>query len=179
MVAPASIRPRSSAPIPTIASRQPEGRSKGFYLLIAIPVVLAVTFVWQVGSSMFHTEALVRQAVGVGQVALEPDPSGTRIDFVLVDRYGQETTLDGSMNVTLREPDGAVWQATRTVSASDFQPLADDGLLAGRTGYSVLVNARDWARPPRRGGLATVSITATPSGASSEAFSTQSQQRFP
>jgi hypothetical protein len=178
MPATASLRSRSPAPIPTIGSRQQNRRSKGLYVLIAVPLVLAVTFLWQVGSTVFHTEAVVRQAVAVGQVALEPDPSGTRVDFVLVDRYGQETTFTGNLNVSLREPDGAVWQTTRSLSPSDFQPLSDDSLLAGRTGYTVFVNARDWARPPRRGGLATVSITATP-GDDSQAFSTQAQQRFP
>jgi hypothetical protein len=178
MVGPASIRARTPAPIPTIGSRTSSNRSKGMWVLIAVPLVLAVTFVWQLAGNMFHTDAVVRQAVGVGQVALEPAPTGTRVDVVLVDRYGQETTFTGSLNLSLREPDGAVWQTTRSVSPSDFQPLSDNSLLAGRTGYSVIVNARDWARPPRRGGLGTVSITAS-SDDGQQAFSSQSQQRFP
>jgi hypothetical protein len=177
MVAPASIRPRS--PAPTIGSHTRKDRSMGLWVLIAVPLVLAVAFVWQIAANVFHTDAIVRQAVAVGQVALEPDASGTRVDFVLVDRYGQETTFTGSLNLSLREPDGALWQTTRSLSATDFQPLSDASLLAGRTGYTVIVNAGDWARPPRRGGLATVSISASTSDGGEPAFSTQSQQRFP
>jgi hypothetical protein len=153
-------------------------RNKGVLVLIAVPVILALTFVWQVASNVLHTEAVVRQPVAVGQVSLEPDPAGTRVDFVLVDRVGQETTFSGQLDVFLRDPDGAVWQASRRVGAADFEMLPDDSLLGGRTGYSLLVSARDWARPPRRGGLATVSINAMPSDGGPQ-FSTQSQQRFP
>jgi hypothetical protein len=177
MVASASTRPRSPAPITNIGPSS-NRRSKGTYVLIAVPVVLALTFVWQVASSAFHTQAVVREAVGVGQVSLEADPAGTRIDMVLVDRFGQETTLDGTLDVMLREPDGAVWRTSRNVSSGDFQPLPDDSLMAGRVGYAVTVNAGDWARPPRRGGLATVSVNAKPND-DSPAFSTQSQQLFP
>ncbi|MBV8716480.1 MAG: hypothetical protein JO020_22210 [Chloroflexi bacterium] len=177
MVAPASIRSRSPAPITSIGSNSGR-RSKGTYFLIAIPVLLALTFVWQLASSTFHTEAVVRAAVAVGKVSLEPDPSGTRIDMVLVDRFGQETTFNGTLDVSLREPDGALWKTTRNVSAGDFQPLPEDSLMAGRVGYTITINAGDWARPPRRGGLATVSISATPSG-DTPSFSTQSQQQFP
>jgi hypothetical protein len=180
VVTAANTRARTSAPINTIAPAPTERRFafRGSYLFIVIPLVLAATLIWQVASSTFHTEAAVRQAVAVGQVTLEPDPAGTRVDFVLVDRVGQETTFTGNVNVTLRDPDGAVWQTTRSLSPGDFQPLPDDSLLAGRTGYTVLVNVRDWARPPRRGGLATISISATPND-DGPAFSTQSQQRFP
>jgi hypothetical protein len=141
-------------------------------------VVLAATFLWQLSSGLFHTDAAVRQAVAVGQVTLEPDPAGTRVDFVLVDRVGQETTFTGNVNVSVRDPDGAVWQTNRSLTAGDFQTLPDDSLLAGRTGYSVVVNARDWARPPRHGGLANISISATLSD-DGPTISTQSQQRFP
>ena len=177
---PASNSARASVPISSIAPADDQRRfgSKGAYLFIAIPLVLAATFIWQLTSGMFHTDAVVRQAVAVGQVTLEPDAAGTRVDFVLVDRVGQEATFSGNLNVSLREPDGAVWQMTRSVSPGDFQTLPDDSLLAGRTGYSVLVNARDWVRPPRRGGLATISVNATPSD-DGPAISTQSQQRFP
>jgi hypothetical protein len=167
-------------PISGVAPASQERRFalKGSYLFIAIPLVLAATLIWQVASGMLHTEAAVRQAVAFGQVTLEPDPSGTRIDFVLVDRVGQETTFTGNLNVTLRDPDGAVWQTTRDVSPGDFQTLPTDSLLAGRNGYTLVVNARDWARPPRRGGLATISISATPSD-DRPPISTQSQQLFP
>jgi hypothetical protein len=175
---PASTRLRPSGPVTSIGSSSSSRWSKGMYVVIAIPVVLALAFVWQVAASMFHTEAVVRQAVSVGQVSLQPDSSGTRIDLVLVDRYGQDTTFSGTLDVSLREPDGALWKTSRNVSAEDFQALPDDSLMAGRAGYSVMVNAKDWARPPRHGGLATVSIGATPSG-DGQAFSTQSQQRFP
>ena len=153
-------------------------RSKAMLVVIAIPLVLAATFVWQIASNVFHTEVVVRQAVAVGQVTLEPEPTGTRLDLVMVDRVGQETTFTGNLDVSLRDPDGAVWQTSRSVAASDFQPLPESSLMAGRDGYTLVVPARDWARPPRRGGLATVSITATPSDDGPQ-ITSQSQQRFP
>jgi hypothetical protein len=135
-------------------------------------------FLWQIGSGFIHTDVVVRQAVAVGRVSLESDPAGSRVDIVVVDRVGQETTVNGTLGVKLREPDGTLWQTTRTVSANDFQPLPDGGLLAGRSGYSVIVPASDWARAPRRGGSATVSITVQPSG-DGPAFSTVAEERFP
>jgi hypothetical protein len=175
MVAAATPRPRSIAPAPI--AHKPR-RNMGTLVLIAIPAVLALTMVWQVASSMFHTEVAVRQAVAVGQVTLEGDPAGSRVDFVVVDRVGKETTFTGDVTVRLREPDGTVWQTTRTLSAGDFLTLPDTSLLSGRLGYSVLVPASDWARAPRRGGLATVSVTVNPSD-DSPSFSTDSQQLFP
>lgn len=178
----ASARPR---PVPPGAAPTPLGRglgkprrSTGTYVLIAIPLVLAATFVWQIAASMFHSEVVVREAVAVGRVSLEADAAGSRVDFVLVDRVGQETTFDGDVTIRMREPAGTLWQTTRTLSAGDFQPLPDTSLLAGRTGYSVLVPATDWARAPRRGGLATVTISVNPRDGG-PSFSTDSQQLFP
>src|SRR5579862_2274304 len=106
MVAAASARIRPAAVGVAGRPRRPWGT----YVLIAIPLVLAATFVWQIASSMFHTEIVVRQAVSVGQVTLEPDPAGSRVDFVVVDRVGQETTTSGDVSVRVREPDGTIWQ---------------------------------------------------------------------
>jgi FlaG/FlaF family flagellin (archaellin) len=178
MVAPASARSRPPVPLPTVASRSQKSRPIATYVLIAVPVLLAATFLWQIASNVFHTEDASHPAVGVSQVTLEPDPSGTRVDLVMVDRIGQETTFDGNLSVSLREPDGAVWQTSRTLSNGDFKALPDDSLMAGRTGYTFVVSSRDWARPPRRGGLATISVNATPSDGS-PTFTSQSQQRFP
>jgi hypothetical protein len=90
---------------------------------------------------------------------------------------GQETTVSGDLNVKLREPDGTVWQTTRSVTAADFRTLPEGGLLAGRTGYSVLIPASDWLRAPRRGGSATVSLGIQPTEGA--AFSTVAEERFP
>ena len=176
MVAAASPRPRSVAPLPI--ARKP-GRNMGTIALIAIPALMVLTLVWQVASTTFHSEIVVRQAVAVGQLTLEGDSAGSRVDFVVVDRVGRETTFNGEVTVRLREPDGTLWQTTRTLSAGDFQTLPDTSLLAGRLGYSVLVPASDWARSPRRGGLATVSVSVNPSDEGAPSFSTESQQRFP
>jgi hypothetical protein len=140
--------------------------------------VLALTFAWQVASRVFHSDVVTRQATAVGQIDLEPDPAGTRIDFVVVDRVGHDTTVGGSMTVKLREPDGSVWQTNRDVSPGDFQPLPDSSLLSGRVGYTVVVPAADWARPPRRGGSAKVTVEVTPDDGS-DPFSAVSDQRFP
>jgi hypothetical protein len=148
------------------------------WVIMGVPVVLALTLVWQVASSVLHTEIAVREAVAVGRVTLEPDALGSRVDFVVVDRVGQETTVNGSVSVKLREPDGTLWQTTRSVAADEFKPLPDGSLLAGRTGYSVVVPANDWMRAPRRGGAATVTITVQPADDATP-FSTVAEERFP
>jgi hypothetical protein len=145
--------------------------------MIGVPVLLAVTFIWQIASSVVHTEIAVRDAVAVSRVSLESDPLGSRIDMVLVDRVGKDTTVSGDLNVKLREPDGSVWQTTRHVTAADFGAVIDGGLLAGRIGYSLVIPASDWMRAPRRGGSATVSVSVQPTDGT--AFSTVSEERFP
>ncbi len=148
------------------------------WVLVGLPVLLVSALIWQIASSSIHTDIVVRQAVAVGRVSLESDPAGSRIDIVLVDRVGQETTVDGTVNVMLREPDGTLWQTSRPVTASAFQQLPDGGFLAGRTGYSVVIPASDWARAPRRGGAATVSISVQPTSDGTP-FSTVAEERFP
>jgi hypothetical protein len=145
--------------------------------MIGIPVLLVLTFVWQVGSNLMHTEITIREAVSVSRVTLEADPRGARIDLVLGDRVGQETTVNGELTIKLREPDGTIWQTTRTVTAADFSPLQGGGLLNGRLGYAVVIPAVDWVRAPRRGGAATVSVNVQRTDG--VAFSTVAEERFP
>ena len=181
MVAAATARVRAAYPNatpPSASARRRRLQPNGTWVLIGLPILLVGAFVWQIASSAIHTEVLVRKATSIGSVSLEADRAGSRIDFVVVDRFGQETTIDGTMNVKLREPDGTLWQVSRAVSATDFQPLPDGGLLAGRSGLSVIVPASDWARAPRRGGAATVSISVQPTGDDAP-ISTVEKQRFP
>jgi hypothetical protein len=179
MVAAATTRARPASPgLPVSPTFNKPRRPIGTYLLIGIPALLLVTFAWQIASMALHTEVAVRQATSVGQVTLEPDPAGSRVDFVLVDRVGQETTFSGDVVLKLREPDGTYWQTRRTVSATDFQPLPDGSYLAGRSGLSIVIPAGDWARAPRRGGSTSVSIEVAPDDGTT-AFSTVSAQRFP
>jgi hypothetical protein len=145
--------------------------------MICVPILLVGLFAWQILSPILRTEAAIRDAVGFSRVSLEADPAGARIDFAVVDRVGQETTVSGDVNVKLREPDGTVWQTTRSVTAENFRLLPEGGLLAGRTGYSVLIPASDWLRAPRRGGSATVSVSIQPTDG--VAFSTVAEERFP
>ena len=155
-------------------------RSRGSaatWVIIGVPVLLALSLAWQIGSSLMRTEIAVRDAVAVSRVSLEADPLGSRIDLVVVDRSGQETTLNGDITIKLREPDGTVWHTLRSVTAADFGPLPEGGLLAGRMGYSVVVPATDWLRAPRRGGSATVSINVQPTEATP--FATVAEERFP
>jgi hypothetical protein len=156
--------------------KKPRG-SAATWVVIGVPVLLALTLVWQIGSSLVHTETAVRDAVAVSRVSLEADPLGSRIDFVVVDRSGQETTVNGELSIKLREPDGTVWQIARTVTSADFGPLPEGGLLTGRVGYSVVVPATDWLRAPRRGGSASVSISVRPTDGTP--FSTVAEERFP
>jgi hypothetical protein len=152
-------------------------RSAGTWVMIGVPILLVSMFAWQIVSPMLRTEIAVRDAVGFSRVSLEADPAGSRIDFAVVDRVGQETTVSGDVIIKLREPDGTVWQRTRSVSPADFRTLPEGGLLAGRTGYSVVIPASDWLRAPRRGGSATVSLSIQPTDG--VPFSTVAEERFP
>ena len=155
-------------------------RSRGSaatWVIVGVPVLLALSLAWQIGSGFMRTEIAVRDAVAVSRVSLEADPLGSRIDFVVVDRSGQETPLNADITIKLREPDGTVWQTVRSVTAADFGPLPDGGLLTGRVGYSVVVPATDWLRAPRRGGSATVSINVQPT--EGRPFATVAEERFP
>src|ERR1700738_1962358 len=169
----------ASRPLPQPAPALPRRheRSIGAWVIIGVPAMLGLLFVWQLASSVLHTEIVIRSAVSISRVSLEADPLGSRIDLVLVDRVGQETTLTGDLNIKLREPDGTVWQTTRSVTPDDFVPLPAGGLLAGRVGYAVLIPTTDWLRTPRRGGAATVSVAVQP--ADGVAFSTVAEERFP
>ncbi|HLZ31032.1 MAG TPA: hypothetical protein VKV73_27250 [Chloroflexota bacterium] len=147
------------------------------WVIIGVPVLLGLVLAWQLMSTLLHTEIAVRNAVAVSRVSLEADPLGSRVDLVLVDRIGQDTTFNGAMTIKLREPDGTVWQNTRGITAADFVPLQSGGLLAGRVGYSVVVPTTDWMRAPRRGGAATVTVDVEPT--EGVPFSTVAEERFP
>lgn len=152
-------------------------RSAGSWAIIGVPIVLLTVFAWQMLSPMLRTDVSVRDAVGFSRVSLEADPVGARIDFAVVDKVGQETTVNGEVNIKLREPDGTVWQTTRTITAANFVVLPEGGLLAGRHGYAVTIPASDWLRAPRRGGAATVSVNIQPTDGTP--FSTVAEERFP
>ena len=164
----------SHAQAPKLSRRR---RPFAVWVIIGVPILLVLTFVWQIASGVLHTSIAAHDAVAVSRVTLEPDPLGSRVDFVLVDRGGETTTVNGRVQVKLREPDGTLWQTSRSVSSSDFAPLPEGSLLAGRVGYSVVVPAADWLRAPRRGGGATVSISVDPNGG--DPFSTVAEERFP
>ena len=134
-------RPRASdAPMSLRKAR----RSAGSWAIIAIPILLLTMFAWQVASPLLKTEIAVRDAIGFSRVSLEADPIGSRIDFAVVDRAGQETTVTGDVSIKLREPDGTVWQTTRPLNGASFASLPDGGLLSGRLGYSIVIPASDW-----------------------------------
>ena len=180
MVAAATVRHHVSLPTGSSSlnlSVRRARRSAGTWVMIGVPILLVAMFAWQIVSPMLRTEIAVRDAVGFSRVSLEADPAGSRIDFAVVDRVGQETTVSGDVIIKLREPDGTVWQTTRSVTASDFRLLPNGGLLAGRTGYSVVIPSSDWLRAPRRGGSATVSLSIQPTDGTP--FSTVAEERFP
>ncbi len=172
----ATVSPRIQTPVPLVSLKKAR-QSAGTWVIIGVPIVLLAVFAWQVLSPLVRTEIAVRGAVSFSRVTLEADPLGSRIDFALVDRIGQETTVNGDLTIRLREPDGTVWQTIRSVTAANFGPLPEGGLLAGRTGYSVVIPASDWLRVPRRGGAATVSISVQPTDGTG--FSTVAEERFP
>lgn len=175
MVAAAISRARtSSASAGAGARRRPTAAT---LLIIGLPILLAVTFVWQVGSGLLRADATLHDAVAVSSLALKADPLGSRIEFVLVDRTGQDTTTTGDVTIRLREPDGTLWQNTRHLTPGDFTSLSSDGQGTPRTGFSVVVPATDWLRAPRRGGQASVSVTVQP--ANGDPVSGTAEQRFP
>jgi hypothetical protein len=185
VVAALVARPRVAAPPANAGAKEnavakgvnKARRSMGNIVMIGVPVLLVLTFLWQVGSNVLRNDIAVRDAVAVSRVSLEADPAGSRIDMVLVDRVGLDTTVEGALLVKLREPDGTLWQVTRNVTAGDFTPLQSGSLLAGRTGYSIVIPANDWLRAPRRGGSATVSVSIT--RADGTTFNTVQEERFP
>jgi hypothetical protein len=162
---------------PVSAFRKRMRRSLGSWVIFGVPLFLLAVFAWQVAASNVHTDVAARDAVGISRVSLEADRVGSRIDMVLVDRVGQQTTVTGDINIQLREPDGTVWQSTRSISPADFVLLPGGGLLAGRMGYSVVIPASDWLRAPRRGGAASVSVSVSPTDGT--AFATVAEERFP
>ena len=140
---------------------------------------MGLMFVWQLASGFLHTESVAHEAVAISSVSLEPDPNGVRVDFVVVDRQGVDTTVGGDLSIKLREPDGAVWQTTRGLAPEEFAVLHDSHLLAGRLGYSVLVPASDWVRAPRHGGSASISLTIQPRDDGASTLTKQAEERFP
>jgi hypothetical protein len=170
---------RTRPPAPTRSTQSSRSsRPLGAYVLIGVPVLLGLLFVLQIASGFLKTEIIVRNAVAVSRVSLEPDPVGARVYMTFVDRLGADTTFSGELTVKVREPDGAVWQTVRSISGSDFVTLPPGSLLGGRQGYSIPIPQTDWARPPRRGGAATVSVDAVPSDGSAP-FSSIDEERIP
>ena len=175
MVAAAVSRVRtSSASAGATTRRRPTAAT---LVIIGVPVLLALTFVWQIGSGLLRTDSTLHDAVAVSSLTLQADPVGSRIDFVLADRAGRDTTTTADVTIRLREPDGTVWQNTRRLTPADFTTVSTDGRGVVRTGYSLVVPATDWLRAPRRGGQASVSVTVQPT--SGEPFSGTAEQRFP
>jgi len=168
----------SSGRTTAAAPRRRASRPLGTWVMLGVPLALVLLFVWQIVAPLLKTEIQVREPVSISRISLESDPTGARVDFVVVDRAGQETTVNGDLTVKVREPDGAVWQTSRTIAGSDFSALPSGGLLAGRVGYSIVVATSDWARPPRHAGSATVTLNIQP--ASSETpLSSVAEERFP
>jgi hypothetical protein len=174
MVAVAPVTRSRTTPGRPVKTSRPIAR----WVMIGFPVLLGLFFIWQLVSPLLRGDIIARTPVAVSRVSLEADPHGARVDLVVVDRGGSDTSVNGDVTVKLREPDGTVWQTTRAISGGDFVTLSTGGLLNGRLGYSVVVPAVDWMRAPRRGGAATVSVTVQPSDGSAP-FSTVSEERFP
>ena len=169
----------SATRTPMPGHRSPRSRrNTGLWVIIGVPILLVALFAWQLGSTLIKTDIIVRTAVAVSRVSLEQDPVGARVDFVVVDRVGADTTVAGELTVKVREPDGTVWRTTRAILPNDFITLPSTSLLQGRKGFSVLVPSTDWARAPRRGGAASVSVSVLPTDGI-EPIGTVSEERFP
>jgi hypothetical protein len=147
------------------------------WVLVGVPVALLLLMVWQIGSGVIQSQVGDHSGVGISRINLEPDTDGARVEVVIVDRLGAETSANGEMTIKVREPEGAVWQVTRAVSDTEFHRLPADSLLSGRIGYTLLVPTIDWARPPRHGGAATVSVSFQPT--EGPPFQAVAEERFP
>lgn len=178
MVAAAVSRVRARTGSDSASSPQRRRPSAATWVIVGVPVVLALTFVWQIGSGFLRADSATRDAVAISSLTLNADPRGSRIDMVLVDSSGRDTApSEADLTVKLREPDGTLWQTTRHAAAKDFTALSADSPNGGRIGYSVVVPASDWVRAPRRGGQASVWVTVQPG--SGPAFSSTAEQSFP
>jgi hypothetical protein len=170
-------------PTPSAGPARAEGEAKrrsfAGWVLIGVPALLGLLFIWQIASGYMHAETIDHAPVAIATVRLEADPAGTRVDVVLVDRQGADASAAGDVSIKLREPDGAVWQSTRAVSPEEFAPLPAGHLSAGRVGYSLLVPAADWVRAPRRGGSASVSVSFQPRDDGAAPITRQAEERFP
>src|ERR1700736_4046957 len=97
----AAASPHSTGPVHQPALLKRARRSAGTWVIIGVPLLLLALFAWQILSPFLKTEIAVRDAVGFSRVSLEADPLGSRIDFAVVDRVGQETTVTGQLNIKL------------------------------------------------------------------------------
>src|ERR1700694_3223554 len=103
----ATLTPRIHTPLPLVTLKKAR-QSAGTWVIIGVPILLLALFAWQILSPMLRTEIAVRDAVSFSRVSLEVDPLGSRIDFALVDRVGQETTVNGDESVKQGAADGTV-----------------------------------------------------------------------
>src|SRR5919205_128837 len=91
---PAVVTPIST---PSMGSGSLDGearrRSLAGWVLIGVPSLLGLLFVWQIASGFVHTETVDHAPSAISSVRLEPDPAGVRVDVVLVDRQGAETAV--------------------------------------------------------------------------------------
>lgn len=145
----------------------------------AVGALIAALWLFEVLApfKLFGNAAVILSTpTSVAQIALERAGEDASISLVLQDAAGRDAPLAGDLEIELQEPNGAVWRVSRAVAPTDFSSLPS-GVLAGRLGYRVVVPARDWVRPPRRGGLASVTVVATPRGGTS--FTGSTSTAFP
>jgi len=161
-------RPAGSPWRPLVLSRRARERRRRNIIIGSAVGGLAVVLL---GLYLYFFTQLIKGAVGpstqpqsVSRAVLEalPNDRGTGLFFVLIDASGQDAAFRGSLSVSLREPDGAVYHTTRSVTPQDFRILPSGSLLEGRLGYEVDIPPSAWSTPPRRGNPALIVLGIAP-----------------
>lgn len=115
--------------------------------------------------------------VAIGRTVLEPAASGSVLRLALLDRAGEDTRLNGELQVRVQAANGMEVQFTRPVTPFDFLVAPAGSALDGRLVYSLPIPADAWLRQPSPGEQADVYVIVRP--ANGEAFTTLATAKFP
>jgi hypothetical protein len=134
--------------------------------------LLVLAVLWQFVAPMLLRPPQTTVPTAITVASLDHVDDATGISIVLGDQNARDIAIRGELVVELRTADGSQWRTVRNVTERDFAPLPSSSLFAGRLGYWLTVPNSDWARPPRRGALASVVVSATPQGRATISTST-------
>ena len=153
---------------------------------VIIGSVLGVVALILIGAYVYFFTPLIQGAIGpstrpvqVSRAVLEALPEGTGLAFVMRDETGADAVFTGNLVVSLREPDGAQFQTTRSVVPANFHVLPAGTLLAGRLGYTLVIPPNAWNVQPRRGRPALIELVITLADPTAPTISYTGNESFP